>query len=215
MAAPDIVRKTLLFPQREGFDFVAELFGREGAGWPGVDEAYTKPPFSTEQVLHTDKYFADEAPHVVTLPNISGRLGTGWTQVSNNVLGEFLIRSYLEEHLDDTQAAAAASGWGGDRYTLLSGPEGKRLLLAMLNWDAFEDADEFVQAYTVFAGVKIQQDGGTSEVVEPDGRKWVTDTRTIFLGQVGPSVLLVIGEDERTVEEALFHLFEALEQALG
>ena len=215
LAAPDIVRKTLLFPQREGFDFVAELFGREGAGWPGVDEAYTKPPFSTEQVLHTDKYFADEVPHVVTLPNISGRLGTGWTQVSNNVLGEFLIRSYLEEHLDDTQAAAAASGWGGDRYTLLSGPEGQRLLLAMLNWDAFEDADEFVQAYTVFAGVKIQQDGGTSEVVEPDGRKWVTDTRTIFLGQVGPSVLLVIGEDERTVEEALFHLFEALEQALG
>ncbi len=213
LSAPDIVQKTVLFPQREGADFVAELFGRQGAGWPGVDEAYTKPPLSTEQVLHVDKYFGDEAPHVVTLPNISGRLGTGWTQVSNNVLGEFFIRSYLEGHLDETQAAAAASGWGGDRYTLLSGPEGQRLLLAMLNWDAFEDADEFVESYRVFAGVKVREEDGTSEDIGDGARKWVTDTRSIFLGQVGPSVLLINGEDDRTVQEALTQLFEALEQS--
>ena len=38
----------------------------------------------------------------------------------------------LEEHLDESQAAQAAEGWGGDRYFLLSGPEGERLLVVLI-----------------------------------------------------------------------------------
>ena len=86
-------------------------------------------------------------------------------------MGEFLIRSYLEEHLGDIQAEEAAAGWGGDRYSLLSGPEGERVLVSLIKWDTFDDSAEFFQAFEVFAGIKLQQVGGTSDAVGESGRK--------------------------------------------
>jgi hypothetical protein len=51
LKAPRVIRETVLFPQREGADFLAEIFG-VGGGWDGVNEVYTRPPESSEQVLH-------------------------------------------------------------------------------------------------------------------------------------------------------------------
>jgi hypothetical protein len=212
LSAPAVVLKTVLFPQREGADFVAQLYGNDSAGWEGVDAAYKFPPISTEQVLHIEKYFAQEEPQRTTVPNLSGRLGKGWTQVSSNVMGEFLIRTYLEEHLGEIQAAEAAEGWGGDRYSLLSGPEGERALVSLIKWDSFAESAEFFEAYQVFAGIKLQQDGGTSEEVGESGRKWIFPERTIFLGQLGPVVTLIVADNNDLVGSVLGHLFEALDE---
>ena len=190
---------------------MAELFGTDNQGWEDVNEAYARPPVSTEQALHPDKYFAQEEPHFTTVPNLAARMGNGWVQVSANTIGEFLIRTYLEEHLDEIQAEEAAAGWGGDRYSLLSGPEGERLLVAIINWDSFPDSSEFYRAYKVFQGVKTQGTGVTSSSIGDSGRKWVTTDRTVFLGQTGPATLLLIGDDEETVGRGLEQLFEALQ----
>jgi hypothetical protein len=37
-------------------------------------------------------------------------MGKGWEQLSANTMGEFLLRTYLEQHLDDGPAAEAAAG---------------------------------------------------------------------------------------------------------
>ena len=124
LEAPRVVRQANLFPQQEGFDFVAALFGTDEGGWDAVNAAYLNPPVSTEQVIHPEKYSADEKPQRTDVPLIVDKLGKGWTQVSSDTMGEFIIRTYLEEHLDRTQAANAAAGWGGDGYSLVSGPEG-------------------------------------------------------------------------------------------
>ena len=212
LSAPTVVLKTVLFPQREGGNFVAQLYGEDSAGWEGVDKAYEFPPISTEQVLHFEKYLAQEEPQRTTVPNLSGRLGKGWTQVSSNVMGEFLIRTYLEEHLGGIQAEEAAEGWGGDRYSLLGGPEGERALVSLIKWDSFAESAEFFDAYQVFAGIKLQEDGGTSEEVGESGRKWIFPERTVFLGQLGPVVTLIVADDEDLVGTVLGHLFEALDE---
>ena len=211
-AAPEIIQKTALFSQREGVNFVAELYGRDG--WESVKAAYGRPPLSTEQVLHPDKYFADEQPQRTVFANIAPKMGKGWVQVSGNTMGEFMIRSYLEEYLDDIQAEDAAAGWGGDRYSLLTGPEAERVLIWMIAWDSFDESAEFFGAYQVFVGVKFQTQGITasSSAVGQSGRKWVAPDETIFLGQLGPTVLLIIGDDEDIVSQALDHLFAALEE---
>ena len=214
LTAPSSVMKDILFAQREGADFVAELFGTAGKGWDGVNEAYRRPPISTEQVLHPEKYFADEAPQTTVVPGIAAELGKGWSRISANTMGEFLLRSYLEEELDDIQAAEAAAGWGGDRYALLNGPEGQRLLVSIIGWDTFQDAAEFFNAYQVFAGIKVQEEGGSTTSLGDSGRKWSTPDRTIFMGRTGATVLLIVGDDEGTVGTALELLFEAL-AALG
>ena len=201
LSAPPIVQKLREFPVTEGAAFVAELLDNEG--WEGVNEAYGRPPISTEQVIHPDKYFAQEGPQRTTIPDISDQLGEGWTQVSSNTMGEFLIRTYLEGYLDGSQAGAAASGWGGDRYSLLSGPGGERLLISVIKWDSLQDSEEFFQAYQVFAANKMRASGGVFAMIGETGRKWVATDEAIFLGQVGPTILLIIADDEETIGLAL------------
>ena len=120
--APDIVRKTVLFPLNQGRGFVLALYDRED-GWPGVDEAYREPPASSEQVLHPSRYFAGELPQIVTVPDISDAMSPGWSLTATDTMGEFLLKSYLEAHLSEAEAGVAAAGWGGDQYVLMSNPE--------------------------------------------------------------------------------------------
>ena len=211
LTAPRIVVEAAIFPQREGADFVSALYGKDDLGWEGVNKAYARPPVSTEQVLHPEKYFAGEEPEQTTLPNIANGLGKGWVQGGANTMGEFLIRAYLQEHLDSIQASEAAGGRAGDRYSLLSGPEGQRLLLIAIRFDSFLDSVEFFDTYQVFVGIKTEGPNVRSERLGDTGRKWITPDQTIFLGQVGDTILVIIGEDEQTVGDGLDLLFEALE----
>ena len=48
-------------------------------GWTSIDAIYDRLPVSTEQVLHPEKYDANEAPIKVELPSsLAKDLGTGW-----------------------------------------------------------------------------------------------------------------------------------------
>ena len=98
-SAPAIVRKTALFPLTQGRDFVAALFAEVGS-WEGVNRAYQAPPESSEQILHPDRYLDREPPIAVLLPDISELMGRGWSLTATDTMGEFLLRSYLEEHLE-------------------------------------------------------------------------------------------------------------------
>ena len=211
LTAPDVVQKANRFQRREGVNFIAALFGE--AGWDGVNAAYENPPLSTEQVLHPEKYLAGEEPHLTEMPNIAADLGRGWEQVSSNTMGEFLIRTYLEEHLDNNQAEEAAAGWGGDKYALFIGPEAQRLLMLQIRWDNVSDSKEFFDAYRVFASFKTQgQEAQTGNVGETAWRS-VTPDETVFLGQQGPAIFLIIGPDTGTVETALNLFLAWLQQA--
>ena len=144
--APDIVRKTVLFPVLECQWFVEELYFEDNS-WQAVDRAYGEPPGSTEQVLHFEKYLAAEPPVRVPLPDFTGLMSGGWTVTATDTMGEFLLRSYLEEHLSEEQAEKAAGGWGGDSYVLLSDPEQGRMLVARVFFDTSRDAEEFYDAF--------------------------------------------------------------------
>jgi hypothetical protein len=104
-------------------------------GWDAVKSAWTRPPESTEQVLHPEKFAAHESPRPVEPPyKPSGRL------VNDGVLGEVLTRTLLGEGSD-----AAAAGWGGDRYQVWD-VSGKTLLVWRSVWDSSADAREFQEA---------------------------------------------------------------------
>ena len=78
-------------------------------------------------------------------------------------------------------------------------------------WDSIEDSDEFFEAYKTFATIKTMGAGGTSESIGDSGRKWVTPDEVVFLGQIGPAALLIIGDDEETVQLGLDEFFKALQ----
>jgi hypothetical protein len=146
--APPVLRDSLLFPYTAGLSFVQ---GLQAGGWQAVNAAFEKPPASTEQVLHPEKYASGEAPIAVTLPaDLPARLGTGWKTSFEDTNGEFSLAVWLRTNtaIDTATANAAAAGWGGDRYALLEGPNGAWSVVTKTVWDTPADAAEFESAAT-------------------------------------------------------------------
>ena len=140
--APPYLRDTALFPYSAGLAFVQGLL--QTGGYPAVNAAFAKPPDSTEQIIHPDKYEAGEKPiPVVPPPDLASRMGTGWTATGQDTLGELLLRLWLSEAgIASNLASDAAAGWGGDRLVLLEGPAGDAVAVESV-WDTAADADAF------------------------------------------------------------------------
>ena len=52
---PQLLQQKLVFPYREGSQFVQ--WAHAAKGWTGVNALFADPPFSTSQILHPEKYY--------------------------------------------------------------------------------------------------------------------------------------------------------------
>ena len=140
----------LEFPYTAGQQFVTSL--RASGGTSAVDAAFRKPPASTEQILHFDKYLRHEAPVKVSAPPLARALGSGWRAEPADTLGEAMIRLWLRAlGVTDADVQEAAGGWGGDRLVAATGPGGATAVAWDLVWDTPADAAQFTQGYGVAA----------------------------------------------------------------
>src|SRR6185369_3555626 len=62
---PPILTDELLFPYTEGLDFILAL--NKSGGWDAINAAFKKPPTTSEQILHPDKYLSGEGGQEVVL----------------------------------------------------------------------------------------------------------------------------------------------------
>ena len=167
---PPLLRESLTFPYTAGLQLVGNA--RATGGWPAVDALYAKPPVSTEQVLHPDKYAADEAPVAVTFPaDLAKRLGSGWSVATQDTLGEFVLRTWLANGGAVTAPVAetAASGWGGDRIALVQNGDRSGIVIDT-RWDTAADANEFAAA----AGSTLEKLVDRHALIHIDGSDRVT-----------------------------------------
>jgi hypothetical protein len=143
--APAWLRDSLLFSYVQGFAFCLDV--RRLGGQKLLDYAFsTDPPRSSEQILHPEKWHTRrDDPVVLRWPDLSAAL-PGWVKVSAGELGEATIQTLLRESARSRKnAAAAAAGWGGDRFTVYE-KDGRRVLVWWTEWDSEADAREFQAA---------------------------------------------------------------------
>lgn len=192
-SAPRYMQKDFLFPYRQGLEFVFSL--NDLGGYTLVDKAFENPPVSTEQILHPEKYPSD-IPIDVTLPYLTTMLPGDWTQVSENVLGEWYSYMVLAQGRDkefclpDATARAAAAGWGGDRYALYRNDrDGSVVFVLRSRWDGPQDAVEFFNAFRQY-GLKRW---GAASVDGKDAVLWDSiDDGMVSLRVNGADTLWVI-----------------------
>jgi hypothetical protein len=144
---PPFVEAQLLFPYLTGQRFIERLYATGDDSWTVVNTAERfRPPASTEQILHPQKYLEVEQPDRVRLD--TGRvLGEGWKRVVAGTWGEWATGELLAN-------SGPAEGWGGDRYELWQQPaEGcqapcrqRDALVMRWRWDTRRDAREFETA---------------------------------------------------------------------
>jgi hypothetical protein len=141
---PPLLIETFSFRYRDGARFVEEA--RRKAGVRGVDELFTRPPLSSEQVLHPEKYFQNERPQDVSLDEAAFQSG-GWQLVTSTPLGEIGVRGLLMAGVSEKDATRAAAGWGGDRAFLFERGGNSSLFIWKTVWDKAADAEEFFRSY--------------------------------------------------------------------
>ncbi len=186
---PAILRESLLFPYTAGLTFTQGL--QLAGGWEAVNAAFGRPPASTEQILHPEKYASNEAPVTVDLPDdLAARMGAGWSVGLEDTFGEFQLKVWLANAGTGvaSDAEAAAAGWGGDRSVILDGPNGTFAIAIASEWDGAADAREFEAKARLVVG-QLADSGDVLAVVD------------------GTRVTVVIASDEDLVGR--------LENALG
>ncbi|HYH57639.1 MAG TPA: hypothetical protein VD790_00265 [Thermoleophilaceae bacterium] len=164
---PPYLERSLVFPYSAGARFVDAI----GTWGPANRALRSRPPLSTEQVIHPEKYRAGEEPEPVRVESP----GPGWEEVSAGTIGEFDTVEILRASAGPLGAERAAAGWGGGAYALWARDDRRRLVVAW-RWDTPRDAAEFVAALPRYVDETL------------DGERVEVD--------VGPTVRLTIDADE-------------------
>jgi len=161
-----------------GNRFVSSLRELAG-GWKLVDYALdSRPPATTEQVLHPPKYVRGEEPATVRTEGAEMQR-RGWRRADRSVLGELATRQLLELGAAPTAARRAAAGWDGDRYELwrrATAPagcpppcRGDLALVIAWRWDKPADAPEFARAVAAYLGGGLGGEPGARATWRLDG----------------------------------------------
>ncbi|HEX8312249.1 MAG TPA: hypothetical protein VF614_13085 [Chthoniobacteraceae bacterium] len=138
--APRYLREMLVFPYLRGQEFCGALYGM--GGYEAVSKAYARPPSSTSQILHPEKYLAEPREEPITI-HFGNHEVSGQKPTAENTVGEMGMRILLSEWVDDSTGERAAAGWRGDRYLCY---EGGKALIWKSRWEGPEEAAEFAAA---------------------------------------------------------------------
>jgi hypothetical protein len=203
-SAPRSLRETLLFPYEQGAEWAAVLYRR--GGWALLSRAYTDLPQSSEQILHTEKYFAREAPVKIEMADAHSLLGSNWKRIDYDVNGEWSYYLILDEYLKSgAESKRAAAGWGGDRYSVYEGPKAGDIFISQLSaWDTENDAVEFFNAYAK----RTERRYKDASPMESDKtgqlqRSWRTSEGAVVLERRGARVLILEGVPEKANVQSL------------
>ena len=103
-SAPLYERVTLIFPYTKGMLFQNAVFERDGQ--EAFEEVFRKPPVSTQQILHPEKYFAGTKPTEPPVPDPHLR---GYKGLVGGSLGEIEHSILLEQYAGKERAAEIVS----------------------------------------------------------------------------------------------------------
>lgn len=148
--APKYFLESLLFPYTDGYLFVSYQY-RMG-GLEAVNNLYENPPASIEQIMHPERYPADQ-PVAVSMDQYNRIIDQQCEFIRESTLNEadltWILSSAYDEkwRIPERDASVAADGWGGGAFRFYQ-CGGEPMFFAKVVWDSAKDADEFNKALT-------------------------------------------------------------------
>ncbi|SPE32066.1 conserved exported hypothetical protein [Candidatus Sulfopaludibacter sp. SbA6] len=159
-SAPLYLRLSLVFPYTKGMLFQNAVFQRDGQY--GFAAVFRRPPLSTQQILHPEKYFANVKPTEPDLPD--PHLPRGYKGLVGGSLGELEHGILLEQYAGKERAAEIAPHWRGCTFELRENKKaGRVVLLYAVDWDSEEAARQYFAAYRELLGKKWKNRSVASE----------------------------------------------------
>jgi hypothetical protein len=179
---PRALREAEFLPLREGVHFCQAIAGQNVM----LDAVYQQLPSSTAQIIHPDRY--------LEIPRWEPR-NLRWAQrdilrsepVWDNVIGELMIRGWLQSALPAEDAALLAAGWEGDGVLLYQTEDEAPQLVWKTAWRNASTAERFFKLLTDQAKALFEIEGAPEK----------SDTTATFPDVLGPK--LILAEDTVTL----------------
>jgi hypothetical protein len=164
---PRLFVRTADFPWRRGAVFALAQHVRGT-----LNKTYERPPATTEQVLHPEKYAADEGPIAFVSDPLDKAVEAGGYKLGyRTVFGELGVALVLETHFPQENLTTVSEGWGGDTLRVFEKEGSPPLVVWLTDWDTPEDAIEFqAQVFRLIKRVLPPE----SELTAPAVRKETT-----------------------------------------
>jgi len=200
---------TVWVPYSDGPTLVEEVY--EDGGWTAVNDLYSDPPASTEQVIHPEAYPDDDPVDV----SIEDRSSGEWEQIDRRygpvqgTFGEATLFSMLwhngvipSDHVgtDDKRwnySHPYTDGWGGDAVVPYTDGEDTGYVFVS-TWDTEEDAQEFREGYLKLLESKNATEIGDGVYRVPDDSGFAGVYR---ISVEGDTVTVVKAPDEASLDE--------------
>jgi len=190
--APQFIKDILIFPYFGGLRFSAAIL--KPAGWGSLPGVFTKPPVSTQQILHPALYRSGKISAHVTLPSLETMIGTDWRKLEDNTLGEFGWDEVLKQFLGEERAKPLSEAWNSDRYAVYEEKQTKRLLLVTrLRLSSEEIAERFFGQYSEV--LEKKHNGRTGLFRRPNFFSFDSPDGGVFLKCLGAECITLEGSD--------------------
>ena len=161
--SPLYLRETLIFPYTKGMLFQQAVVEHDGND--AFAEVFRRPPVSTQQILHPDRYFHPTTPAQPDLPDL--KLPHGYKSLVGGSLGELDHELLLQQFVSKAAADDIGPHWSGAAFDLQENKkEGRVVLLYAAQWDSPEVARRYFDAYRQVLTKKWKKMTITSETAD-------------------------------------------------
>ena len=141
-SAPLYIRRTLMFPYEDGELFQQAVYLKDGKN--AFAEVFRKPPATTSQIMHPERYFNNVT---ATSPDLPKPVHRSKAFVGGSV-GELDEQVMLQQYIDVDTAQSLAPKLKGATYRIdESRPKGTTMLIYASEWQDEAAAREYFDAY--------------------------------------------------------------------
>jgi hypothetical protein len=188
-------------PLELGGAFTAQVVNQDGLS--ALDEVILRPPRSTEQILHIERYYEGDEPKVLT--PVEPQLGRDWVLQSTETIGEALIGYTMKEWSQGQYTMEIAENWGGDLLQVWDAEDGSTLAIWQIIWDSFISTSKFYDALLDLmpeALLKGTVQDTTLPADLPRGQWWSGRQGTVYITRWANRTTLIWGNSESAVQTA-------------
>jgi hypothetical protein len=142
--APLYIRESLMFPYSDGLEFQDAVFRK--LGQQAFAEVFLRPPVSSGQILHADRYLGHGRVLTPKVPSIPG--SRDFRKLADGTLGELDFRVLLSQYTDPKDGGELAAHLSGGSYELFEHKREKFPVLGVAStWDSPESARKYFEQY--------------------------------------------------------------------
>ncbi len=167
--APLYIRESLVFPYADGLAFQDAVFRKMGQA--AFSEVFTRPPASSGQILHPERYLGRGGVIIPAPPPLPE--SREFRRLSDGTLGEMDFRTLLSQYTTAAEGEALAEHLVGGSYELFEHKKEKFPVLGVAStWDSNESARKYFEQYRrVMQGKwkKLEIANQTPELLEGRG----------------------------------------------